>query len=88
MPGSIVGKVINQQDGQNLSGTGLKLTGEGAGSNAVSNDSGDFQFDGLAAGKYELVAVRPGFESGIYGPLVVVDGVPTEIMIALQPSPP
>lgn len=34
----------------------------------------------------ELTVSKDGFEPGIYGPLVVVDGVPTKLVLSLQPK--
>ena len=83
--GSIVGKVINQQDGLPILDATLELDGS---STTTSGKSGDFQFDDLAPGSYDLTARKSGFEDGLYGPLVVIAGVATEIMIALAPPPP
>lgn len=87
MSGSIEGQVLNQRDGQPIAGASLTATGERTEKQASSNDKGDFKLADLGAGSYELVARKEGFEDGIYGPLVVFDGMPTKLVIALQPKP-
>ena len=86
--GSIVGKLINQQDGLPIPGADLKLEIEGGSWTTTSSDRGDFQFDDLKAGKYELVARKSGFEDGLWAPIAVIAGTPTTLTIALQPTPP
>lgn len=85
MAGSIMGEVLNQRDGQQVADAVLRLTPTGG--EKTSAIGGAFIFDGLPAGNdYELKASKEGFEEGIYGPLVVMDGVPTKLVVALQPK--
>ena len=86
MSGSIAGEVLNQADGQPLAAAHFQLTGEGVEKEGSSLPDGTFAFPDLAAGSYEMTVSKEGFEDGIYGPLVVIDGVPTQLVIALQPK--
>ncbi len=85
MAGSLTGLVTNQQDGQPLAGASLNLSGTATEQTASGSD-GSFAFESLAAGSYELVVQLEGFEPGIYGPLVVIDGMPTDLNLALPPK--
>ncbi len=86
MSGSIEGQVLNQKDGQPIEAVGLEATGEGTTKQAESGAKGEFRLADLAAGNYDLVARKTGFEDGLYGPLVVLDDMPTKLVIALQPK--
>ena len=86
MSGSIEGQVLNQRDGQPIAGASLKLAGDGVEKQESSGNNGNYAFADLATGQYELTVTKEGFEDGIYGPLVVVDGTPTQIVVALQPK--
>ena len=81
--GSIGGIVVNQQDGSALDGVNLTL--DAGSETTTTGPNGEYSFSGLPAGKYELTAKKDGFEDGVYGPLVVVDGE-TKINVALQPA--
>ena len=83
--GSIEGKVLNQQDGKPIAGASLHLTGEGVTEESSTGADGAYAFDGLAPGHYELLVRKEGFEDGVYGPLVVMAGHPTNVDVALQP---
>ena len=84
--GSITGQVLDQRNGQPIGGASLHLTGEGIDKSGSSGDDGMFQFDSLAPGNYELTITMTGYENGLYGPLVVIENVATNIIAALQPS--
>lgn len=85
MAGSIAGQVINQRDGQPIEGAALELRPRGG--ETTSGRDGSYQYTGLAAGNdYELTIRKTGFEAGIYGPLVVIDGGTTKLIVALQPK--
>ena len=84
--GSITGQVLNQRNNLPIPDASLKLTGEGAPTNTSTDKEGHFQFDGLAAGSYDLLVQKEGFEDGLYGPLVVLEGNPTHIVVALEPK--
>jgi len=83
MAGSLTGQVLNQRDGQPIAGATCTLDGS---QNTTSGSDGKFAFDNLTAYNYELTVSYTGFENGIYGPLVVIDGIATDITVALQPK--
>lgn len=85
MPGTVEGQVLNQRDGEPLADANLQLMPEG-GEQRTKAD-GTFNFSGIAAGdNYELTVTKKGFENGIYGPLTVMDAMPLNLALALQPS--
>ena len=85
MAGSITGTVVNQLDGQQIEGAQCQCMPEGG--ETRTDGKGNFAFSDLAAGyNYELVVRKEGFYDGIYGPLVVIDGHPTELALSLQPK--
>ena len=84
--GSIQGKVINQQDGQGLVGAAITAKEGTLIREVPSGQGGEFVIDSLNAGKYDLFVKKSGFKDGIYGPIAVLEGTPTDLLLALQPS--
>ncbi len=86
MSGSIKGLVINRLDNQPIAQALCRYQGEGVDGELTAGNDGRYQTPDLAAGTYEMTISKDGFETGIYGPLVVIDGHPTEIFVALEPK--
>lgn len=85
MSGSIEGQVVDQRNGQPLESATCVLTPSGG--TKATDAKGSFAYPDLQAGtSYELVVSKEGYDSGIYGPLVVVDGAVTKLPLALQPK--
>ena len=85
MAGSITGNVVNQRTSQPIADASLKLSGSGDQS-VSSGPDGRFALINLAEGNYDLLVTKDGFEDGAYGPLIVLDDLPLDINLALQPK--
>ncbi len=83
---SIQGKVINQQDGQGIVGANVRANDGTVNREVPTGQGGAFVIDSLNAGKYELFVNKSGFQEGIFGPIAVLDGFPTDLLLALQPT--
>ncbi len=83
--GTIAGIVINAQGGQPLADAHLELRGDGVTEEKTTNAAGEFAFDGLAFGEYDLEGDKEGFNTEIWGPLMVTQGPPTELRLVMHP---
>ena len=83
MAGSISGKVSDQRNMMPIDGVSIQLSGT-ADQSASSGSDGSFAFSSLAAGDYEMVVSKDGFENGNYGSLPVLDNVPLDLNLVLQ----
>ena len=63
--GWIEGQVINQRDGQPIEGAKIALSGGDVSQEGSSGSDGFFKFENLAAGEYEMVINKAGYEEGI-----------------------
>lgn len=81
--GSITGQVVDQRNGQPLADAAVRVTGDGGQHDTSTGNDGKFQVAGLASGNYEMTITKEGYESGIYGPLVVLADVNTELTLTL-----
>ena len=52
-----------------------------------SDGAGQYRFDGLAAGRYQIVARLPGFSDRNIGPLIVTPGSKREVPLTLDLAP-
>src|SRR2546423_6923779 len=69
--GSISGTVVDPLNGR-VSGAALKLLRDGkAVTDTVSNATGEFTFDALTEGRYQIEASAPGFQRRTTDPLFV-----------------
>lgn len=86
MSGSIQGTVINRLNNQPIAGANCRCQGEGVEREVDTGNDGKYDIGDLGAGEYEMVIHKDGFEDGIYGPLIVIDGHATEINAGLDPK--
>ena len=85
MARSITGNVLDQRTLQPIGDATLKATGP-TNENTTSGPDGSFALINLNAGNYDLLVTKAGYQNGDYGPLVVLDNVPLDINLTLQPA--
>ncbi len=85
--GAIAGKVMNQRDMRGIEGATILATEGGSDREVTSQAKGSFLIDNLSAGNYDLTVSKPDFLDGLYGPIVVLEDMTTELSLALEPKP-
>ncbi|MED1780668.1 carboxypeptidase regulatory-like domain-containing protein [Brevibacillus fortis] len=87
LPGSISGQVTNQLTGLPITGAAVAIQLFSNGlfvANTVTNQSGQFQVNGLTAGEYNVIASADGFGTH-YRTVTVVNGQTTVTTVELLP---
>jgi len=81
---TIRGQIIDKNDNTNLIGATVSLIGKQETNNTISNDNGEFRFEEIQVGRYQLKVSYVGYQSVLLKEILVESGKEVIKIIALQ----